>query len=69
MALRQPTPDIPSPCRRICRLDANRVCVGCGRTRDEIARWSSLTNQEKHAIYERLQTRSMNDPANQSLKN
>ena len=39
-----------SPCVYICRLDADDVCVGCLRTRDEIACWSSMTETEKVAI-------------------
>ena len=39
-----------SPCTQICRLDADDVCIGCLRTRDEIARWSTMTDTEKVAI-------------------
>jgi len=39
-----------SPCTQICRLDANEICIGCLRTRDEIARWSAMTESEKVAI-------------------
>ena len=39
-----------SPCIRVCRLDARSVCVGCGRTLDEIARWSQLKMDEQRAI-------------------
>lgn len=46
---------IPSPCLQICRLDPNRtLCVGCGRTLDEIARWSSMSDAERLAVWERL---------------
>ncbi|MBX9595740.1 MAG: DUF1289 domain-containing protein [Roseomonas sp.] len=41
----------PSPCRRICRLEA-RICQGCGRTGREIALWPSADAQEKRAILE-----------------
>ncbi|HEU4604038.1 MAG TPA: DUF1289 domain-containing protein [Steroidobacteraceae bacterium] len=39
-----------SPCIRVCRLDAQNVCAGCGRTLDEIARWSRLSLDEQRAI-------------------
>lgn len=29
-----------SPCVGICRVDGQDVCVGCGRTIDEITQWS-----------------------------
>lgn len=40
-----------SPCLRICRLDdAGRLCLGCARTRDEIARWWGMSDAEKRAV-------------------
>ncbi|MBA4110453.1 MAG: hypothetical protein C0487_12765 [Leptothrix sp. (in: Bacteria)] len=30
------------------------VCAGCGRTLDEIARWSSMSADEKRAVLSRL---------------
>src|SRR4030095_5766688 len=35
---------IETPCIKICTLDARMgLCLGCGRTIDEIARWTSMT--------------------------
>ena len=35
---------IETPCVKICTLDARSgVCLGCGRTIDEIARWSAIS--------------------------
>lgn len=50
---------IESPCVKICMLDAQRkLCVGCGRTVDEIARWAGMTPEDRrrvmHALPERL---------------
>ncbi|ELL0942686.1 DUF1289 domain-containing protein [Vibrio cholerae] len=39
-----------SPCVRHCCLDDKDICIGCGRTLDEICRWSSVTNSEKQDI-------------------
>jgi len=46
---------ILSPCVRTCRLDGE-VCVGCGRTRAEIALWSRMSGDERAAIMRRLAT-------------
>jgi predicted Fe-S protein YdhL (DUF1289 family) len=40
-----------SPCVRLCTLDpATSVCVGCGRTLAEIARWTRMSETERQAI-------------------
>lgn len=40
-----------SPCTKVCVLDAvTGLCEGCGRTRDEIARWGSLSEPQRRAI-------------------
>jgi uncharacterized protein len=40
-----------SPCVGICRMDADdRYCVGCFRTRDEIACWSTLGPGQRRAL-------------------
>ncbi|HEX9463426.1 MAG TPA: DUF1289 domain-containing protein [Alphaproteobacteria bacterium] len=45
-----------SPCIGVCELDGNtQRCVGCGRTMDEIAAWSSLTDTERREILARLE--------------
>jgi predicted Fe-S protein YdhL (DUF1289 family) len=42
---------IQTPCNKICTIDpATDLCVGCGRTLDEIARWSALTDAERTRI-------------------
>ena len=45
---------IKSPCIDVCKLK-NDVCVGCGRTLEEIQYWTSMTNEERLKIYERVQ--------------
>lgn len=42
--------DIVSPCIRNCCLDDHDICVGCGRSLSEIARWSTSNNSEKQFI-------------------
>jgi predicted Fe-S protein YdhL (DUF1289 family) len=51
-------PSIPSPCIGICRLDqATGYCLGCGRTADELAEWSSATDARRSAIWSKLPLR------------
>jgi predicted Fe-S protein YdhL (DUF1289 family) len=38
----------------ICVLDSNRVCTGCRRTLDEIARWGRMSAAEQWAVIARL---------------
>jgi predicted Fe-S protein YdhL (DUF1289 family) len=51
-------PDVPSPCIRSCCLDDDDVCMGCGRSLDEIVAWNTSTPAEKAAIVERGQVRA-----------
>jgi predicted Fe-S protein YdhL (DUF1289 family) len=39
----------------VCVLDAGRVCVGCRRTLDEIARWGRMSAAEQWAVVARLE--------------
>jgi predicted Fe-S protein YdhL (DUF1289 family) len=42
---------IESPCVKICTLDAcSGLCLGCGRTIDEIARWSAMSAAERDHV-------------------
>ena len=45
---------IESPCVKICTLE-NGVCIGCGRTQDEIREWVILSNEERNIIMKRLE--------------
>jgi hypothetical protein len=49
---------IETPCIKICTLDAaSGLCTGCGRTLDEIARWSCLTDAQRRAVMRELPAR------------
>jgi predicted Fe-S protein YdhL (DUF1289 family) len=49
---------IETPCIKICTLDAaSGLCTGCGRSLDEIARWGSMSAQERRAIMAELRQR------------
>ena len=39
-----------SPCVRRCTLDPDDLCVGCGRTLDEILEWAAAPTNRKIAI-------------------
>lgn len=40
-----------TPCVNICIVDeASGLCVGCGRSLDEIAAWSGLSEGERRTI-------------------
>jgi predicted Fe-S protein YdhL (DUF1289 family) len=42
---------LDSPCVNICLLDDELgLCVGCGRTTQEIARWTAMSDSERRAI-------------------
>jgi 2-hydroxychromene-2-carboxylate isomerase len=51
---------LKSPCVNVCVLDPARgVCRGCGRTLEEIARWSSMSDAERDAIMDKLAASSI----------
>ena len=49
---------IPSPCIGVCRVHAsNDLCIGCARTREEIASWPTASDEQKSAIWKLLPER------------
>jgi uncharacterized protein len=49
---------IESPCVKICTLDARSgVCLGCGRTIDEIAGWAAMGAAERTRVMRELPAR------------
>ncbi len=52
-----------SPCTKVCTIDmTNGLCAGCGRTRGEIASWTSITSAERRAIMAELPQRLKTQP-------
>ncbi len=43
-----------SPCVDICTLDDDDLCVGCGRSLDQISRWALMSREEQWAVVESL---------------
>lgn len=51
--------EIESPCVRVCVVHPEaRICTGCYRTPDEIARWPQLSPGERREIIEALPGRA-----------
>ncbi len=49
---------IQTPCIKVCVIDpATRLCKGCGRSLDEIARWGSMSDGERARIMTALPER------------
>jgi predicted Fe-S protein YdhL (DUF1289 family) len=49
---------LPSPCVSVCQMDAqDEVCVGCYRTRAEIARWPSMDLDDQMLLLDVLRDR------------
>ena len=47
-----------TPCVRVCLIDPETgLCEGCGRTRDEVAEWGRMTEEERLAIMRGLEER------------
>ncbi len=58
------------PCILVCALDPQSgICVGCGRTGDEIGSWTSMTEAQRIALMQllpaRLKTLGPVDPPQQ----
>ena len=50
--------DIESPCIKVCVVDpASGFCIGCGRTREEIARWIDISVRERRRVMRALPER------------
>ena len=49
---------IETPCVKVCTLDARTgLCLGCGRTVDEIARWTVMNASERVQVMRELPDR------------
>ena len=36
-----------SPCIGVCRCNQEDICIGCGRSRDDIKEWMNMTDEQK----------------------
>ena len=47
-----------TPCIHICAVDSSTgLCTGCGRTMDEIARWSEIGESERLRLMKEARAR------------
>jgi uncharacterized protein len=50
--------DIETPCVKICVVEPETgFCIGCGRTRMEIASWLGMSPMERHTLMQALPER------------
>ena len=55
---------IQSPCTKVCTLDpVSGLCLGCGRTGEEIAGWSGYSAEERRRRMAALPSRLQGDEA------
>lgn len=59
-----PAPDayVASPCVRKCCLDDDDICMGCGRSIQEIIGWNTASSLEKLDIIARSKRRVLSRP-------
>jgi predicted Fe-S protein YdhL (DUF1289 family) len=51
-------PLIESPCTKVCTVDARSgLCLGCGRTVNEIASWTAMSSSERARVMGELSAR------------
>ncbi len=51
-------PDIETPCVKLCVVDPDSgFCIGCGRSRSEIAGWIAMTPSERREVMAELDDR------------
>jgi predicted Fe-S protein YdhL (DUF1289 family) len=56
--VRSQSAPMETPCVQVCEIDnITGLCKGCGRTRGEIARWASITSEERRKIMSELPSR------------
>ena len=63
--------NIESPCNKVCVVHPTLgVCIGCGRSLDEIGRWIDLAPAERARIMAQLPSRlaALSGPASAAQK-
>jgi len=48
---------VPSPCISLCRLDEQKVCLGCFRHVEDIREWRSADDQRRRVIVAQAERR------------
>jgi uncharacterized protein len=55
---------LESPCVACCRLNSEKVCVGCYRHISEIVDWNRRTDEENSAILQKVAKRKQHASCN-----
>ena len=42
-----------TPCKNVCTLEDD-ICIGCGRTKEEITYWTKYSKQQRMVIMRRI---------------
>ncbi|KPA89636.1 DUF1289 domain-containing protein [Pseudomonas fuscovaginae] len=51
------SPAVPSPCVSLCRLDEQKICIGCFRHVEDIREWRSADDERRRVICAQARTR------------
>lgn len=51
------TDSCASPCIKVCQLNPAQVCIGCGRSLEEIAQWPGAAAEQQRRILENARQR------------
>ncbi len=54
---------VVSPCIGVCELSDEEICLGCGRTLQDIAVWSGADEARRREIAEQARRRLIQDAA------
>ncbi|MDP3462960.1 MAG: DUF1289 domain-containing protein [Bacteroidales bacterium] len=49
--------NVKSPCQLICTYDDDKICIGCFRSIEEVAKWDGLSNDEKQKVIDNTHKR------------
>lgn len=44
------SPAVPSPCTGVCKLNEQKVCLGCSRHVEHIREWRSADDERRRVI-------------------
>lgn len=59
-AVPKPGQTVPSPCVNVCRMSpVSGLCEGCWRNLDELRQWSRSSDDEKRAVWARVEDRQL----------
>jgi len=59
--------EVASPCRRQCCLDDAEICLGCGRTLQDIVDWSAADAAQRRSICQQAAARLQQREAQRRL--